>query len=54
MENVDVYLAGVKTFADFEVIKIMDNTYPYPALLGIDWAFSNYAFIGARNNYFES
>jgi len=24
--------------ADFEVIEITDVNYPYPALLGIDWA----------------
>ena len=32
---------GVRTFADFEVIKIVDDSRPYPALLGIDWAFDN-------------
>jgi hypothetical protein len=31
----------VRTFADFEVIEIVDDSYPYPALLGIDWAFNN-------------
>jgi hypothetical protein len=31
----------VRTFADFEVIEIVDDNYPYPALLGIDWAFKN-------------
>jgi hypothetical protein len=32
---------GVRTFADFEVIEIVDSSFPYPALLGIDWAFNN-------------
>ena len=27
---------GLHTFADFEVINIVDDTKPYPALLGID------------------
>jgi hypothetical protein len=31
----------VKTKEDFEVIEIMDESDPYPALLGIDWAFDN-------------
>ena len=31
----------VRTFVDFEVIKIVDDSFPYPALLGIDWAFNN-------------
>jgi hypothetical protein len=32
---------GVRTFAYFEVIEIVDDSFPYPALLGIDWAFNN-------------
>jgi hypothetical protein len=34
----------VRTFADFEVIEIVDDSCPYPALLGIDWAFNNSIF----------
>jgi len=30
-----------RTFAVFEVIEIVDDSCPYPALLGIDWAFDN-------------
>jgi hypothetical protein len=36
-----VDIDGVGTFADFEVIEIVDDSCPYPALLGIDWAFNN-------------
>ena len=32
---------GVITFVYFEVIEIVDDNCPYPALLGIDWAFNN-------------
>ena len=32
---------GVRTFAYFEVIEIIDDIFPYPALLGIDWDFNN-------------
>jgi hypothetical protein len=31
----------VRTFAYFEVIEIVDDSFPYPALLGINWAFDN-------------
>jgi hypothetical protein len=36
-----VDIDAVRTFADFEVIEIVDDSCPYPALLGIDWAFNN-------------
>jgi hypothetical protein len=35
LENVEIDVAGVKTVADFEVIEIMGDKDPYPALLGI-------------------
>jgi hypothetical protein len=41
LEQVEVNIEGVKTKDDFEVIEIMDDSDPYPALLGIDWAFDN-------------
>ena len=33
-----VDITGVKVLANFEVIEIVEDTDPYPALLGIDWA----------------
>jgi hypothetical protein len=36
-----VNIEGVKTKVDFEVIEIMDDSNPYPTLLGLDWAFEN-------------
>jgi hypothetical protein len=39
LEQVEVNIEGVKMKDDFEVIEIMDDFDPYPALLGIDWAF---------------
>jgi hypothetical protein len=36
LDNVEIDVAGVKTVADFEVIEIMGDKDPYPALLGID------------------
>jgi hypothetical protein len=40
-EHVSMDIDGVRTFADFEVIEIVDDSCPYPALLGIDWDFNN-------------
>jgi hypothetical protein len=41
LEHVPVNIDEVRTFVDFEVIDIVDDSCPYPALLGIDWAFNN-------------
>jgi hypothetical protein len=38
----------VKTKVDFEVIEIMDDSDPYPALLGIDKAFDNNAMLNLK------
>jgi hypothetical protein len=55
LEHVPVYIDGVRTFADFEVIEIIDDNCPYPALLGIDWAFdnSNVVYLKKRHMTFE-
>ena len=36
------------TFADFEFINIVDDTNPYPTLLGIDWAIDNQTIINFK------
>jgi hypothetical protein len=41
LENVPVDIDGIRTFPDFKVIGIIDDSCPYPVLLGIDWAFNN-------------
>jgi hypothetical protein len=41
VKGVTVDLDGVRTKSDFEVIKIVDGTTPYPTLLGLDWEFDN-------------
>ena len=46
--NVPIDIDGVRSFADFEVIKFLDDSRPYPALLGIDWAFDNLAIINLK------
>jgi hypothetical protein len=53
---VKIYLDGVRPKVDFEVIKIVDDTTPYPTLFGLDWAFDNQAIINpkTRKMTFES
>ena len=46
--NVPVDIDGVCTVADFEVIEIIDDSNPYPALLGIEWALDNDAVINLK------
>jgi hypothetical protein len=36
LEYVPIDIDGVRKFGDFEVIEIVDDSCPYPALLGID------------------
>jgi hypothetical protein len=36
LEHVPMEINGVRTFVDFEVIEIVDDSCPYPTLLGID------------------
>ena len=48
MSNVIVNVEGLCTYADFEVINIVDDTNPYPALLGIDWAINNQTIINFK------
>jgi hypothetical protein len=39
LKGVTIDLDGVRTKEDFEVIEIVDDTTPYPTLLGMDWTF---------------
>ena len=38
LQGVTIDIEGGSTLADFEVIEIVDDSNPYPMLLGIDWA----------------
>ena len=46
--NISVDIDGVCTVADFEVIEIIDDSNPYPALLGIEWAMANATIINLK------
>ena len=48
MSQVPVDIEGLHTFSDFEVINIVDDTNPYLALLGIDWAIDNQTIINFK------
>jgi hypothetical protein len=48
LEHVHVDIEGVRTFVDFKVIEIVDESCPYPALLGIDWAFNNFTTVDLK------
>jgi hypothetical protein len=48
LKGVTVDLDGVHTKANLEVIEIVDDTTPYPTLLGMDWAFKNQAVINLK------
>jgi hypothetical protein len=50
LENVEIDVAGEKTVVEFEVIEIMGDKDPYPTLLGIDWAYENYAVINLNKD----
>ena len=46
-----VYIDGVSTLTEFEVIEIIDDNNPYPALLGIEWAMENAAVINLKKRH---
>ena len=50
LPQVPVDIDGVCSSADFEVIEIIGDSRPYPALLGIDWAIDNMAIIDLKKN----
>ena len=45
LHGVTVDIEGVRAVADIEFIEIVDDSNPYPTLLGIDWAFDMNAII---------
>ena len=49
LSSVSVDLDLVRSLANFKVIKIIDDSTPYPTLLGIDWAFKNQVIINLKN-----
>jgi hypothetical protein len=56
LKGIPVDLDGFDTMEYFQVIAIVDNTSPYPTLLGLDWYFDNHVIINlkTRSMIFES
>ena len=48
LTQVPVKIEYLKTYANFEVIDIVDNTNMYLALLGIDWAIDSQTIINFK------
>ena len=48
LSNVLVDIDGMRSLADFDVIEIIDDSNPFPTLLGIDWAFDNLDVINLK------
>jgi hypothetical protein len=48
LKGIPVDLDGLHNMTDFEFIDIVDNTSPYPTLLGLDWAFDNQDIINLK------
>jgi hypothetical protein len=53
LEHVLVDIDRFRTFADFEVIEIVDDSCPYPTLLGIDWALKNYTVVDLKERHMK-
>jgi hypothetical protein len=48
LKGIPIDVDGVSTIENFEVIDIVDNTTPYPTLLGLDWDFDNQDIINLK------
>ena len=48
LSQVLVEVEGLRTYVDLEVIDIVDDTSPYPSLLGIDWEIDNQTIINFK------
>ena len=48
-----VNIEGVKVMEDFEFIQIVDDTKPYPSLLGLDWAIDMDGVINLKKRRIE-
>jgi len=45
LHGVNIDIEGARVVVDFKVIEIINDSNPYPTLLGIDWAFDMNAII---------
>jgi hypothetical protein len=47
-KGISIDINGVCTMEYFQLIDIVDNTTPYPTLLGLDWDFDNQDIINLK------
>jgi hypothetical protein len=48
LTGVPMNIDGVHNMEDFEVIEIVDDSQPYPTLMGLEWAFDNQEIINLK------
>jgi hypothetical protein len=48
LTGVPINIDGVCNMEYFEVIEIIDNSQPYPALMGLEWAVDNQEIINLK------
>jgi len=48
LESIWIDIEGVKSTTAFKGIEIVDNSIPYPALLGLEWAFENLSMVNLK------
>ena len=48
LTQVPIKVEGLRTYADFEFIDIVNDKKPYPTLLGIDWEIDNQTIINFK------
>lgn len=48
LSNVPLDIDDIQSLEDFKVIEIIDDTIPYPALLGIEWVFDSLIVINLK------
>ena len=50
LQGITVDIEGASMLANFEVIEIVDDSNPYPVLLGIDWAINMNGVINLKKH----
>jgi hypothetical protein len=48
LNGIHVNIDGVRNITYFEVIEIVDGNYPYPTLMGLEWALDNQVIIHSK------
>ena len=48
LNQVPVKVEGLRTYSNFKVINIVNDTNPYPTLLGFDWEIENQTIINFK------